>query len=520
MKEKTAFRQPDGTRVKRPRRHISPRYTLAVFLTLFETVAAMALVVVAIYFVNWLAYVELFAQLVVSIAIVNTKANPDFTIPWLVIVLVLPVAGIMIYFLYYSRKLPNHILRQLENAHEMQIKDDTAEMAELEKRSVTYLQQARQICRQADSHLYRNTEARYYALGDYVPADMMADLRAAQRYIFVYYFTIEEGEFWNPILEILKEKVKAGVEVRLIYDDVGCFLTLPGNYYKKLRGWGIHATPFAKLRGIANNEFNNRSHRKMLIVDGKVAYTGGVNLQDRYINRHRVYGHWKDSVFRIRGEAVKEMVRMFLVDYSLTTNETLKPEDYGPFEEVPQAEGFFIPFGSGPRPVYESHAAKAAILNMVNMAKRYVFITTPYLVIDQVMTEALENAAVRGVDVRIITPHIPDKKLVFSMTQSWYGRLIEQGVHIYEYEPGFIHAKLYIADDEVGIVGTVNLDYRSLVHHFENSVWFYDAPMLQDIKEDFLQTQKICISIEKGTIKETLFRRFIRAVFRIFAPLM
>ncbi|MDE5856552.1 MAG: hypothetical protein K2H06_05855, partial [Anaeroplasmataceae bacterium] len=320
-------------------------------------------------------------------------------------------------------------------------------------------------------------------------------------------------------LEILKEKVSKGIEVCVVYDDIGCMMTLPGNYYKQLQKLGIKSVPFARLRGQANNEFNNRSHRKITVIDGKIGYTGGVNIADEYINHIKKFGHWKDVGIRLEGEAVNELTRLFLMDYAI--NNKKADVDFSKYycSASSKQEGFCIPFGDGPKPIYHRQVSKTVILNMLNQSKRYVYITTPYLIIDNELVQALENTAMRGVDVRIITPHIPDKKLVFLMTRSHYNRLMTAGVKIYEYESGFVHAKTYLSDDETAMIGTVNMDYRSLVHHFENGVWIYKHKVIEDIKKDFLDTQEKSIQFEKGMVKENLFQRFIRAMAKVFSPL-
>ncbi|MGN0806395.1 MAG: phosphatidylserine/phosphatidylglycerophosphate/cardiolipin synthase family protein, partial [Candidatus Coproplasma sp.] len=327
------------------------------------------------------------------------------------------------------------------------------------------------------------------------------------------------GLFWNTILEILKQKAAKGVEVRVIYDDIGCMMTLPGNYYKQLEKFGIRSVPFSKLRGQANNEFNNRSHRKITVIDGKIGFTGGVNLADEYINRIVKHGHWKDVGIRLQGEAVNELTRLFLIDYNL--NDKNSDDDFSLYygNESCKQDGYCIPFGDGPNPLFQRQVAKTVIINMLSQAKRYVYITTPYLIIDNELVQALENTAIRGVDVRIITPHIPDKKLVFSMTRSHYVRLLDAGVKIYEYESGFIHAKTYLSDDETAMVGTINMDYRSLVHHFENGVWIYKHGVLEDIKKDFLDTQGKSIRFERSMLKENAFQKFICAMVKVFSPL-
>ena len=341
----------------------------------------------------------------------------------------------------------------------------------------------------------------------------------AEKYILIEFFIIDEGELWDAVLDLLKRKIAAGVRVRLIYDDIGCMRTIPGNAYRKLREIGIDCVPFAMLRGQANNEVNNRSHRKIVVIDGKVAYTGGINIADEYVNIIQRFGHWKDVGIKLTGGAVREMIKLFLIDYAMSSPDT---PDFSELEALPKAEpdGWVMPFGSGPKPVYKNNVGSAVIMNMLDQAKDYVYITTPYLIIDNVMTETIENAARRGIDVRIITPHVPDKKIVFTMTRSSYRRLMKAGVKIYEYEPGFLHEKLYISDDTTAMTGSINLDYRSLVHHFEDGIWLYRNSSIADMKKDFLAVQNASIPIGEDTIKDNIRSRIVRDLVRIFSPLL
>ena len=350
---------------------------------------------------------------------------------------------------------------------------------------------------------------------------MLEDLQKAEHFIFMEYFIIEEGKFWDSILEILKAKAAAGVDVRVLYDDIGCMMTLPGDYHKTLKSFGIQATPFSRLRGNADSEFNNRSHRKITVIDGKVGYTGGVNIADEYINEVERFGHWKDTAIRLEGEAVWELTKLFLVDYGINVRKLpeAKAELYPVQNEIAE-HGWLIPFGDGPNPIYKRRVGKSVIQNMLSAATDYCWMTSPYLIIDNDLCTDMENAALRGVDVRIIVPHIPDKKLVFMMTQSFYPRLMAAGVKIYEYEPGFVHAKSYLADDQYAMIGTINLDYRSLVHHFENGVWMYRCASIADLKADLEDTLNRSILVTKDMLKTSLLQRFICAVVRVFAPML
>lgn len=298
-------------------------------------------------------------------------------------------------------------------------------------------------------------------------------------------------------------------------------MTLPGDYYRRLRKSGIQAVAFSRLKGNADSEFNNRSHRKIMVIDGKIGYTGGINIADEYINEIEKFGHWKDTGIRLEGEAVWELTKLFLVDFGINMKKLPKErEDLYPEQPSIKEEGYIIPFGDGPSPIYRHRIGKSVIKNMLSGAIGYAWMTTPYLIIDNDLCSSIENAALRGVDVRIMVPHIPDKKLIFGMTKSYYSRLMEAGVKIYEYEPGFIHAKSYLVDDSYAMIGTINLDYRSLVHHFENGVWMYQCQAIKMLKKDMEDTLTRCMEVNKTMLKTTLIQRLIRAIVRIVSPLL
>ena len=520
MKKKVIAYDKNGRQTEKEISYIPFRYILAILITIAETIAVLAIVIALMYYIPYFSVAVLLTQICVVIQIVNSNDNPDYKIPWLLVVLLIPVAGFMIYFMYYSRKPSKKFIHRLEELNDIKVKDDTKELELLEKENILAYRQALQICRTSNTHLYQNTQIKYFEIGEKMYSAILDDLKSAEKFIFMEYFIIEEGIFWNSILDILKEKANNGVAVKVVYDDIGCMSTLPGNYYKQLKKLGISAIPFSRLKGQANNEFNNRSHRKILVIDGKIGYTGGINIADEYINKRERFGHWKDTGIRLQGESVTELTKMFLTDYSLNLRKNT--EDYEKYYicEKYVDGGFVIPFGSGPKPIYNKEVGKTVIMNMLNQTKRYVYITTPYLIIDNELCQAIENAAIRGVDVKIITPHIPDKKIVFGMTRSSYRRFIDSGVEIYEYTPGFIHAKMYVSDDEIAMIGTINLDYRSLVHHFENGVWLYKCDVINNIRNDITDTISKSEKIENDTLKDTLLKRFIRAVVRIFSPML
>lgn len=502
--------------------YIPVRYIISILIILFEIISILAIMVLLSIYVPYFYIAELLTQIGCVIAILGKKDNPDYKIPWLFFVLIVPVVGFMCYFIFYKRNLAKKQVKKLNDIKNTKTnKDDVAEVKSLQKLDNLIYSQGMLLKKLASTSIYQNTNINYYSIGEKLFVSMEEELKKAEKFIFMEYFIIEEGLFWNSLLKVLKEKVKEGVKVYIIYDDIGCMMTLPGNYSKILEKDGIIATPFLKLKGQANNEFNNRSHRKITVIDGKVAFTGGVNIADEYINHIRKHGHWKDVGIKLEGEAVNELTRLFINDYNINVppNKALELKDYLIDYKV-ENSGFVVPFGDGPKPVYERQVSKSIILAMLAQAKKSIYITTPYLIIDSDMVRTIENTALRGVDVRIITPHIPDKKLIFKITQGYYSSLMKAGVKIYEYEPGFIHSKIYICDGQISIIGTMNLDYRSLVHHFENGVWIYKHEVIKEIQQDFIETMNKSIPIDEKSFKNGWFNKFILALLNVFTPLL
>ncbi len=520
MKQKYQYKI-SGKVVEKEYAYIPVRYIVAMLITVFEIIAVIGIVIAFCIFVPYFYIAAFLTSVGCIISIIASDHNPDYKVPWLLLVLVVPVAGFMIYLMFYSRKMQPKFIKRLKELHTLEYhKEDAVTLETLKTEDKGAATQAKMLCEIADTHLFTDTKQTYYPLGEDMHTAILADLAKAEKFIYMEYFIVEEGKFWNSMLDILKEKAAAGVEVKVLYDDIGCMSTLPGDYHKQLAKFGIEALPFSRLRGNADSEFNNRSHRKITVIDGKVGYTGGVNLADEYINEVERFGHWKDTAIRLEGEAVWELTKLFLTDFGINSKTVPEKRD-DLYPRVTMSEsGYVIPFGDGPRPIYERRVGKSVIQNILGSATEYVYMTSPYLIIDNDLCTSIENAALRGVDVRIIVPHIPDKKLVFSMTRSFYPRLMAAGVKIYEYTPGFIHAKSYIADNKYAMIGTINLDYRSLVHHFENGVWLYNCKSIADMKSDIDDTLAKSIEITSDMLKTNLPTRFVRALVRVFAPML
>ncbi len=507
--------------VEREYNYIPFRYIFAILLTVLEILAVIGIVIACCYYIPYFYIAAWLTEIFCVIKIIASDDNPDYKVPWLLFVLILPIAGFMLYFLFYSRRLQKKFVRRLDELKRYDYKRARDAEEKLAEESRMTASCARMLCKISGAHLFCDTKQTYFPSGEDMFAHMLVDLECAETFIFMEYFIIEEGKFWDSILEILKRKAKAGVCVRVLYDDVGCMGTLPGNYAKILKSFGIEALPFSRLRGSADSEFNNRSHRKILVIDGKIGYTGGVNIADEYINEKVLFGHWKDTAIRLHGEAVWELTRLFLSDWGINSK-VLPKCDFELYPQVKHIEsaGYLIPFGDGPNPLYTHRVGKSAIMHMLSSAERYVYMTTPYLIIDNELCQCIENAVLRGVDVRIVVPHIPDKRIVFEMTKSYYTRLVRAGVRVYEYEKGFIHAKSYLADGKCALIGTINLDYRSLVHHFENGVWMYRTESIRDIQDDIDATIEQSIEITPDMLKTGLLNRLVRSVVRIFAPML
>ncbi len=521
MKRKYSY-SVNGKRVEREYNYIPVRYIIAVALAALSVAGVIATLVVLCRFVPYFYLAAYATWIFVIIKITASDDNPDYKAPWLLVVMLIPVAGFMLYFMFYSRKLKSKYVKRLSELRTRGYDGEDSALTEALRESDPHAcSQAKMLCRLSGGRLFSNTEVTYFPLGEHMLPELLSDLEAAERFIYMEYFIIEEGKFWDPVLEVLKRKAAAGVEVKLLYDDLGCMSALPADYDKQLRRFGIEAAQFSRLRGNADSEFNNRSHRKITVIDGRIGYTGGINIADEYINERSRFGHWKDTGIRLFGEGVWELTALFVADYGISVKTPPTFSD-GLYPEQPdlRAEGMLIPFGDGPSPIYERRVGKSVIMNMLAHATEYACITTPYLIPDSETCAALESAAERGVRVQIITPGVPDKRMVYEMTRSFYPRLMKAGVEIYEYTPGFVHAKSYLVDGKYAMIGTINLDYRSLVHNFENGVWLYNCPVIGEMKKDFDDTLSACRRVTDGDLKVGAFRRMLRAVLRIFAPIM
>ncbi len=464
--------------------------------------------------------------IIMSLYIINMDINPSFKIAWIFVIMSFPIFGCMVYLVFGrngSGKMLREEMKKYEAERRLILPQNETLTSMLKQDNPQAAKAAHYLYKCAGYPVFANTETTYFRIGEEKFAAMLEELKKAERFIFLEYFIIQEGKMWNSILEILEEKVKQGVDVRLIYDDIGCLLTLPHNYYKTMESKGIKCKVFNPLAPIWLGRTNNRSHRKILVIDGHTAFTGGINLADEYINEFEKHGHWKDTAVMLKGEGVWSFTMMFLTMWNYLNG--TKPDNYSKYmprnSEISSchSDGIVIPYTDSPldkEPVGEN-----VYLNIINEAKDYVYITTPYLILDNEMRSALILASTSGVDVRVITPHVADKWFVHAVTRANYKDLVKHGVKIYEYTPGFIHAKNFVSDDNVAVVGTINLDFRSLYLHFECAAWMYKTECIPSIKQDFLDTLEKCQEITyNDCISVGIWTRLMRSVLRLFAPMM
>lgn len=505
-------------------RLLMSKYGFSIIIMLLE----LFLVFAAFFYFNQLVPNWLSALVIVSLyigtilAIVNRNMPPESKVTWLLFAVV-PVFGFLLYLMIGERRLSKKEIQQLEKMDSMKFREDNSydlrvELKQENKSAFGIVKSLLSMDHNAD--VYDGTASQYFPLGEEMFEAMLDDLRSAKKFIFLEFYIIDPGVMWNRILEILVDKVQQGVEVKLLYDDIGCMATLPGDYTKRLRKMGIDAHKFNKVIPRMTVAYNNRDHRKILVVDGQVGYTGGINLADEYINHIVRFGHWKDGGVRLEGRAVKALTRLFLMNWYINRGEITDFDRYHFDSQRVEGKGLYIPYGSGPKPIYKEQVGKAVYQNIINQAIDYVYITTPYLIIDYDLTEDIKNAAMRGVDVRIVTPFIPDKKLIQIVTRGAYPDLLEAGVKIYEYTPGFIHSKNVISDDELAVVGTINFDYRSLVHHYENAVLMYQTESIADIKQDFEDLFDVSEEISLKTLQNSWYQRLLKEIMQLFAPLL
>lgn len=501
-----------------------------VFNRIFVTILIVLMQVTFFLFVifRWSShYVEIAAvlrmlSLIVVAYLIYKPTNPAVKLAWIIPILTFPIFGGILYLAFGHVFISKKLRRSMRLADEQtgkNIPDNSDIQQELNEEDITIANQFGYLKAFSGTSVCKNTKTKYFSDGIPYWKQMLQDLETAERFIFLEYFIIGEGEMWNSILEILERKAAQGVEVRLIYDDFGSVLKLPKQYERIIESKGIRCIAFNRLIPFMSIILNNRDHRKIVVIDGKIGYTGGINLADEYINYESLHGYWKDAGIRLEGDAVWNFTIMFLNIWNISRP---TDDDYSPYRHCFERNigdgGYVQPYGD--TPFDNETVGENVYLNMLGYAKKYFYAFTPYLIIDNEMNTALKLAAKRGVDVRIVTPGVPDKKTAYWLTQSMYLNLIEAGVKIYQYTPGFIHSKCVMYDDDTAVVGTINFDYRSFYHHFECGVLMHKANAIYELKKDMEDTFAVSEEITVEWCRKKVMKlNIIGTILKLFAPL-
>lgn len=485
-------------------------------------------------YIPYYSTVKVIFTILMIIYLFNTEMDSSAKLTWLFIIALFPLPGAI--FLAFTQVEVGHIalkrrmLHIIDSTKDCLLQDENVMKALCEDKS-GIVEMSKYLSKTGDFPIYNNTEVTYFSSGEEKYEALIEELKSAKKFIFLEYFIITEGYMWGTILKILIDKVKEGVEVRVLYDGMCEMSQLPHNYAERLETFGIKANTFSKIHPFVSTYYNYRDHRKVLVVDGKVAFNGGVNLADEYINRQKRYGHWKDSAVMIKGDAVKAYTLMFLQMWSEEQG-YVELGDYLEADSTPRISktvdlsenkfspsGYVMPYSD--IPLDDEKVGENIYMDVLNRAHSYVHIMTPYLVLDDELRTSIKYAASRGVDISIILPGIPDKKMAYALAKSHYKDLVKSGVHIYEYTPGFVHTKNFVSDDEKAIVGTINLDYRSLYHHFECATYMYKTDAVADVERDFQDTLAKCREVNLDTIKhEKIFYKLMGPLVKLIAPLM
>ena len=503
------------------------RVLFTVLCLIIQLVWIIALVWKLNQYYVWFATV---IEIIGVIVVLRINAKSEFSaarLVWTIVILSLPLFGITLYLMFGRTGLTKRTKAYYEKVaakYSPELTQEKEILLSLKKENIYIHNQEYYIQSSSGYPVYRNTDVTYYPQTEPALEAMLKDLENAREFIFMEYFIVERGYMWDSILKVLEEKVKEGVEVRVMYDGMCCLMLLPYHYPRVLEKKGIRCKMFSPIKPTLSTYQNNRDHRKIVVIDGHTAFTGGVNLADEYINRKVRFGHWKDTAIMLKGDAVQSFTMMFLQMWNVTERQ---PEDYGKYAvpkdyEHPQASdhsGFVLPYGDSP--MDREQVGERVYLDILNQARSYVHIMTPYLILDDEMVNALSYAAKRGIDVKLIMPHIPDKKYAYMLARTFYPELTRAGVKIYEYTPGFVHAKVFVSDDEKAVVGTINLDFRSLYLHFECAAYIYRNPVVFDVERDFEETLKKCSLITMEDCKNySWMGKKLGRLMRLIAPLM
>lgn len=515
------------------RNHLFPSFILRriffCFLILLEIGVLVVLILIGGSYSGIISLLFRLLSLLVALYVVSKKDKGGYKLIWVFLVLLMPTIGGVMYIFFNNQRTTKSYVRASARV-EAEVRPlfrlpPSVKTAHLRARhdAPSYTVNMRYLDMQEGFPVYSNTETEFLTPGEVFFPRLLEELEKAEKYIFMEYFIIENGVMWDAIIDILERKAAQGIEVRIIYDDVGCFLTLPKHFRQNMQDKGIKCIIFNPFSPFVTTIQNNRDHRKITAIDGKCAFTGGINLSDEYINVIQKHGYWKDSAIMVRGEAAWSLTLFFLEIWQIAQKAPDNYYDFYPWKnEAPPTlsatQGYVQPYCDSP--IDSEHVSEHVYMHMITTAQKYIYISTPYLIIDDSMISALCLAAKSGIDVRIVTPGKWDKLIIYQASRSSFRDLVTAGVKIYTYTPGFIHSKAFIVDDRCATVGTVNLDYRSLYLHFECGVWLLDTPSIASVKEDFMQILDVSDELLPEELRYNPTWSVARQILRLFAPIL
>jgi len=501
---------------------IFSRFTLAVIsISIQILLLGLFFFVFRNYFVYFIGGMGVF-NLMLVIGIVNKNINSEFKTSWIIFILAFPTIGSLFYLFCLIEPTVKSLKKRLSNRKEENrryVPQNPHILEKLKKENNTMFQYATYLGKVGHFPVYEGVDVQYFQIGESFYQDFLEKLRKAKEFIFLEFFIIANDQMWNQVLDILKEKAASGVEVRILYDGTCSFMLLPRTYTEELKAYKIKAKQFSPIIPLISTHYNNRDHRKIVVIDGVYSYTGGCNMANEYINVESKYGHWKDNMIRFSGEAVDSFTTLFLEMWNL--DELRDLEQYSKYlkRSSKKGEGYIIPFGDDP--FDEEQIGKLTYMEILTTAKEYVDIAMPYFVIDGEFLNVLLHVARKGVKIRLILPGIADKKFVNYIAKTYYKELLQNGIEVYEYTPGFTHLKVMISDQEKSVVGTINLDYRSLYLHFEDAIFLYKIKEIKKIEEDYNETIKKCKKMTLEEVKKIApYQLLLGKILRIFAPLL
>ncbi len=499
------------------------------FFIVFLSIVAQAVALMLLFYIlgqkyAWVQIVSTVIGILLFLYIVNKDQPAVYKLPWVILILLAPLVGIVIYYTFGNVKLSKKQMKNFRHIYDEHYDDYYNQqeiLSKMQSQGVKGLGTVKYIRSATSLPVYDSSKTTYLKSGEEFFKSLCEEILKAKEYVFLEYFIVEKGKMFAGVLDALESVMQKGVKVYFMYDDVGSITKVRRRFNKELCALGINARRFGKFVPIASVIHNNRDHRKIAVIDGKVGFISGANIADEYINEERPFGRWRDNAIKIEGQATDSLVRLFIQLYNMTGGKTLNETDFICTCHETFSGGYVLPFGDSPYPIDTDHVTENVYLDIISRAEKYLYVTTPYFIVDTNITEALKTAVKRGVDVRVVVPQIPDKKAVYLLTKDTCKNLCNAGVKVYGYRDGFIHSKTVVADGEIAVVGTANFDFRSLVHHFECATLICESTSINDIYEDFNELFDYeCVKYNAQDLKINALSRFIKSILRLFAPLM